>query len=77
MKTIGETLEEEEEEDRSSSEEKQGEVEDDEPDYDPWKPLREKVGERLEEPYIKEVQRFLNRGKTQDYAENAAFNTCK
>lgn len=63
------------EEDSSSSEEEQGEVKDDEPDYDPWRPVREKVGEDLKEPYMKEVQRFLDRGKTQDYAENAAFNT--
>ena len=47
-------------------------MDDDEPD--PWKPLREKVGEDLEESYLKEVQQFLDKGKTQDYAEIAAFN---
>jgi len=33
------------------------------------------VGEDLQEPYMKEVQRFLDRGKTQHHAENPAFNT--
>ena len=64
---------EEEQEDSSSSEE-EGEVEDDEPDYDPWSPLRKEVGQELKEPYMKEVQRLLDKGKTQDYAEDAAFN---
>ena len=32
-------------------------MDDDEPD--PWKPLREKVGEDLEESYLKEMQLFL------------------
>ena len=50
-------------------------MEDDEPDYDPWRQLRQKVGEDLKEPYLQEVQRFLDKEKTQDYAENAAFNT--
>ena len=50
-------------------------VDDDEPDYDPWKLLRENVGEDLEEQFLKEVQRFLDRGKSKDYAEIAAFNT--
>ena len=60
--------EEEKEEDTSSSEE-EGEVEgDDEPN--PWSPLRHKVGEA----YLKEVQQFLNRGKSQHCAENTAFN---
>ena len=74
--------EEEEEQDKGSSsseeeqgEEEDGEVEDDEADYDPWRPLRQKVGGDLKEPYLKEVQRFLDREKSQDYAENAAFNT--
>ena len=61
----------EKEEETSSSEEEQ-EIDDDKPD--PWKPLREKVGEDLEESYLKEVQQFLDKGKTQDYAETAAFN---
>ena len=63
--------EQEKEEETSSSEEEQ-EMDDDEPD--PWKPLREKVGEDLEESYLKEVQQLLDKGKTQDYAEIAAFN---
>ena len=51
------------------------EVKDDEPDYNPWKLLREKMKEDVQEAYMKEIQRFqLDRGKTQDYAENAAFN---
>ena len=64
--------EEPEEEDTSSSEEEEEADDDDEPD--PWRPLRQKVGEDLKEIYLKEVQQFLDRGKSQRYAENAAFN---
>ena len=63
--------EQEKEEETSSSKEEQ-EMDDDEPD--PWKPLPEKVGEDLDESYLKEVQQFLDKGKTQDYAEIAPFN---
>ena len=56
--------EEEEEGERSSSSEEKEKCD---KDYDPWEDLRE--------PYTKEVQRFPDMGKTQDYAENAAFNT--
>jgi hypothetical protein len=55
-------VEQEKEEDSSSFEE-EGKVEDDEPDYDPWNPLRKEVGKDLNEPYTKEVQRFLDREK--------------
>ena len=48
-------------------------MDDDEPD--PWSLLRQKVGEDLQEPYLKEVRQFLDRGKSQAYAEDAAFNT--
>ena len=64
--------EEPEEEETSSSEEEDEADDDDEPD--PWRPLRQKVGEDLKETYLKEVQQFLDRGKSQHYAENAAFN---
>ena len=64
--------EQEDEEDSSSSEEEE-ETYDDEPD--PWSPLRQKVGKDLKGPYLKEVQQFVDTGKSQDYAENAAFNT--
>ena len=64
--------EEEKEEDTSSSEE-DGEVyDDDEPD--PRSPLRKNVGKDLQEIYLEELQQFLNRGKSQHYAENVAFN---
>ena len=56
--------EQEEEEDDSSSEEAE-EADDDEPD--PWSPLRQNVGEDLKEPYLKEVQQFLDKGKSQNY----------
>ena len=46
-------------------------MDDDEPD--PWKPLRENVGEDIQETYLKEVQQFLDRGKTQDYARDSRF----
>ena len=64
--------EEPEEEETSSSEEEEEADDDDEPD--PWRPLRQNVGEDLKETYLKEVQQFLDRGKSQHYAENAAFN---
>ena len=61
-----------EEEETSNSEEEEEADDDDEPD--PWRPLRQKVGEDLKETYPKEVQQFLDRGKAQHYAENATFN---
>ena len=64
--------EEPEEEETSSSEEEEESDDGDEPD--PWSPLRQKVGEDIKETYLKEVQQFLDRGKSQHYAENAAFN---
>ena len=64
--------EEPEEEETSSSDEE--EEADDDYEQDPWRPLRQKVGEDLKETYLKEVQQFLDRGKSQHYAENAAFN---
>ena len=64
--------EEPEEEEISRSEEEEEADDDDEPD--PWHPLRQKVGEDLKETYLQEVQQFLDRGKSQHYAENAAFN---
>ena len=78
--------EEEEEEEEEEPEEKQEkdeissifeeeeEVEEDKPDYDPWRTLRQKVGHDLKDVYWNEVQQFLDRGKSQTYAENAAFN---
>ena len=63
--------EEQDEEEDSGSSEEEGGAQDDEP----WRPLRQEVGEDLKEPYMKEVQRFLERGKTQTYAENATFSS--
>ena len=48
-------------------------MEDDEPDYDPSNPVRKKLGEDLKEPYMKKFQRFLNRGRTQDYGGSFLF----
>ena len=67
-----EEKEEQDEEKESSSSEEEEEMDDNEPD--PWKPLREKVGEDIQETYLKEVQQLLDRRKTQDYSEIAAFN---
>ena len=39
----------------------------------PWRPFRQKVGQDLNATYLKEVQHFLDRGKSQTSAENAAF----
>ena len=61
-----------EEEETSSSEEEEEADDDNEPD--PWHPLRQKVGEDIKETYLREVQQFLDRAKSQHYAENAAFN---
>ena len=47
------------EEDTSSTEEEEEEADDDE--SDPWRALRQKVGEDIKEPYLKEVQQFLDR----------------
>ncbi|XP_078357178.1 uncharacterized protein LOC144642054 [Oculina patagonica] len=66
--------EEREEEENSSSSEEEGKAEDDDTDYDPWDPLRRNVGEDLIESFMAEVKRFLDKGKTRDYAETAAFN---
>ena len=63
----------EKEEDTSSSE-MEGEADDDD-EPDPWSLLCQNVGEALKETYLKEVQQFLDRGKSQHHAENAAFNT--
>ena len=54
--------EQEEEEDSSSCEEEE-EADDDKPDQ--WRPLRQNVREDLKEPYLKEVQQFLDKGKSQ------------
>ena len=58
----------------SSIFEEEEEDEEDEPDYDPWRTLRQKVRHDLKDLYWSEVQQFLDRGKSQTYAENAAFN---
>ena len=54
--------EEEKKEDTSSSEEEEKPEVADEPD--PWRPLRQKVGEDIKETYLKEVQQILDRGKS-------------
>jgi len=41
--------EQEEEEEKSSSSEEEEELGDDEPDYDPWSPLRKEVGKDIKE----------------------------
>ena len=66
--------EEQEKDEISSIFEEQEEVEEDEPDYDPWQTLRQKVRHDLKDLYWNEVQQFLDRGKSQTYAENGAFN---
>ena len=71
---VEEPEEEEEKEEDTSSSEEEGEADDDD-EPDPWHPLRQKVGEDLKETCLKEVQRFLDRGNSQHYAENATFNT--
>ena len=65
--------EEGEKEEETSSSKEEGEADDDD-EPDPWSLLRQNVGEDLKETYLKEVKQFLDRGKSQHYAENAAFN---
>jgi len=67
--------EQEEEEEKSSSSEDEGELVDDEANYDPWSPLRKEVEKDIEEPYMKQVQRFMDKSKNQTSTEDAAFNT--
>ena len=62
-----------EKDDISNIYEEKGEVEDDKPDYDPWRLLRQKVGHDLKETYMNKDQQFVDRGKSQTYAENAAM----
>ena len=66
--------EQQEKDEVSSILEEKGKVEDDKPDYDPWRPLRQQVEHDLKELYVNKVQQFLERGKSHTYAENAAFN---
>jgi len=67
--------EQEEEEQKCSNFKDEGELEDDEPDYDPWSPSGKEVGKDIKKPYMKQVQRFMDKGKTQTFAEDATFNT--
>ena len=66
--------EEQEKDEFSSIFEEKGEVEGEKPDYDPWRLLRQQVGHDFKELYVNKVQQFLDRGKSQSYAENGAFN---
>ena len=54
--------------------EEKGEVEDDKPDYCPWRPLRQNVGHDLKELFWNEVEQFLDTRKSQPYVANAAFH---
>ena len=65
--------EEEEKEGDTSSSEEEGEADDDD-EPDPLSPSCQNVREDLKEAYLKEFQQSLDRGKSQHYAENAAFN---
>ena len=69
-----ESEEQQEKDDISSIFEEKLIVEGDKSDYDPWCPLRQKVGHDLKELFSNEVQQFLDRRKSQTYADNAAFN---
>ena len=69
-----EPQEEQEKDEISSIFEEEGEVEDDKAHHDLWCQLRQEVGHDLKEIYMNEVQQFLERGKSQTYVKNAAFN---
>lgn len=56
--------EEQEEEEDTSNFRKEEEANNDEPD--PWSPLRKNVRD-LKEPYLKEVQQFMDMGKSQAF----------
>ena len=64
--------EEEQEGEEGSSSFKEEEADNYEPD--PWSLLHKKVRKDLKESFLKEVQQFLDKGESQEYAENAAFN---
>jgi len=64
---VKEEPEEEQEDEDSDSSEKEEEADEDEPD--PWSPLRQKAGEDVKETYLKEVQQFLDKGKSRNYAQ--------
>ena len=72
--SVEEEPEEEQEKDEISSIFEEGEVEDKKADHDPWCLLCQKVGHDLKEIYMNKVQQFLERGNSQTYAKNAAFN---
>ena len=70
-----EEVEEEQEEEEPEEEETSSSEEEEKADDDnPWHPLCQKVGEDMKATYLRVVQQFLDRGKSQHYAENAAFN---
>ena len=71
---VEEEQEEEEPEEEEPSSYEEEEEADDENEPDPWHPLRQKVGEDIKATYLREVQQFLDRVKSQHYAENVAFN---
>ena len=69
--SVGEEEEPEEEQEKDQISNifgEKGEVEDEKPDYDPCRPLRQKVGHDLKELYMNEVKQFLDKGKSQSYA---------
>ena len=73
--SVEEEPEEEQENDEISSIfEEEGGDEDNKADHDHWRPLRQQVGHDLKELDMNKVHQFLERGKSQTYAENAAFN---
>ena len=69
-----EPQEEQEKDEISSIFEEEGEVEEDKANHDSWHAWRQQVGHDLKELYMNEAQQFLDKGKSQSYAENAAFN---
>ena len=65
--------EEQEKDDISSIFEEKGEVQNDKPDYDPWRPLRPKVWQDPKELYWNEVQQFLDIGEVPSLCRECRF----
>ena len=53
--------------------EEKGEMEDDKPDYDPWRPLRQQVGSDLKELYVNKVPAVPGEGKIPHLCRECRF----
>ena len=73
--TKDENVKEEKEEEPEEEQEEQDTSSSKGNEPDPWSPLCKNVRKDLKELYLREVQQFVDWGKSQDFAENAPFYT--